>query len=124
MIILIKDIIYKDKYTKLCMCILTNKHKHKHKHKNKNKHKHKIFRISASSKFCVFIKFCVFLYSSETVFFYKIFQKFVVLGHFGPKIRLYHLPEQGLKLLSPKSWTSSPVTNNPKISHFFTFESD
>ena len=32
------------------------------------------------------IKSGIFLYSSETVFFYKIFQKFVVLGHFGPDL--------------------------------------
>ena len=32
------------------------------------------------------IKSGIFLYSSETVFFYKIFQKCVVFGHFGLKI--------------------------------------
>ena len=32
------------------------------------------------------IKSGISLYSSETVFFYKIFQKFVVFGHFGPLI--------------------------------------
>ena len=30
------------------------------------------------------IKSGISLYSSKTVFFYKIFQKFVVFGHFGP----------------------------------------